>query len=171
MKSFILSMLLFTSLANANSQLEIKDFNFEYTDPSGHGSSDKLDVRVERIDKDFNLHLSGDENGEFILKDAPGLMTDAERMKMTDLDLIFSETLNLSLASAEFSSRESSMNLNGFSLNCNRTQDSQFMDQLITGCIQKMNLRSSVFTSEGVKVSAVELKTNAGKYDYKGNQV
>ena len=176
--------------------VSVKNFNFTYTNPYGQGTAasfsrsslinEELSVSVDKIDKDFRLSFSGAETQEFELKNAPAFMTEAQTMSVSGFNLNFAERLNLSLAAGRFNSTDSALKLDGLNLDCSRDQaQSEVMDQLINGCIQKMTFKSSKFQSQDVEealvnvlseavsksinsnvtVNSVDLKTNSGKYD------
>lgn len=199
MKSLLIgAFLLNTYAAYADSlNVNVKNFNFTYTNPHGDGTAtsfsrsqfmnEELKVSVDKLDKDFKLSVSGSETQEFEFKDAPSFMTDADTMSVTNFNLNLAEKLNLSLAAGRFNSPESSLKLDGLNLDCSRDSlQTEVMDQLISGCIQKMTFKSSKFQSQdagetlalilsdtiskavsssNVTVNSVDLKTNAGKYD------
>lgn len=199
MKSLFIGVcLLSTSVVCAESlNINVKSFNFTYTNPHGEGTAasfsrsqfidEELKVNVDKIDKDFKLSVSGAETQEFEFKDAPSFMTDADTMSVSNFNLSLAEKLNLTLGAGRFNSPENSLKLDGLNLDCSRdVSQAEVMDQLISGCIQKMSLKSSKFQSQGaeetlaavlsetiskaingsdVTVNSVDLKTNAGKYD------
>jgi len=195
---FIGVILLNTCVVYAGSlNVNVKNFNFTYTNPHGEGTAasfyrsqlidDELKVSVDKLDKDFKLSVAGAETQEFEFKDAPSFMTDADTMSVSNFNLSLADKLNLSLAAGRFNSAENSLKLDGLNLDCSRDASQvQVMDQLISGCIQKMSLKSSKFQSQAaeeslaavlsetiskaisgsdVTVNSVDLKTNAGKYD------
>lgn len=199
MKSLLIgAILLNTCAVYADSlNVSVKNFNFTYTNPHGEGTAtsfsrsqfinEELKVSVDKLDKDFKLSVSGAETQEFEFKDAPSFMTDADTMTVSNFNLNLAEKLNLSLAAGRFNSAENSLKLDGLNLDCSRDSlQSEVMDQLISGCIQKMTFKSSKFQSQDaeetlalvlsetiskaisasdVTVNSVDLKTNAGKYD------
>ncbi len=198
MKGLIIGCMLASSLANAQSlQIKVVNFNFTYQNPYGEGTatsfsrtllSEAVEVQVEKLDKDFILTATGAENQEFILKDAPSFMTDADTMNIKGFNLDLSNSLSLSLVSGNFLSPEDHLKLDGLNLSCNRDlAQAEEMDQLINGCMKKMSLKSSKFSSESVKsglsnilmdafisangdkgdlgIKSLELKTSNGKYD------
>lgn len=198
MKGFIIGCLFITSMASAGSQhIKVVNFNFTYQAPYGEGSAtsfsrglfrEAVAVRVEKLDRDFILTATGAENQEFTLKNAPSLMTEAETMKVSGFNLDLSNALALSLSSATFLSLDDHLKLDGLNLNCSRDlAHEKEMDQLISGCLKKMSLKSSRFSSESVQfglsnilvdafisatgekgdlgIKSLEFKTSNGKYD------
>lgn len=199
MKSFIAVLVMSSSMAFANPiNVSVTNFNFTYTDPQGQGTatsfnrspafSNAVSVTVDKVDKDFVLKVEGAERGEFILKDAPAFMTDASTMNVSGFNLSLSEKLTLSLNNGHFLSKDDELKLTGLNLDCNRdTSTKEIMDQLLTGCIQRMSLKSSKFSSTSVEenfvsiisdalagaldekgslgINSLDLKTNNGKYD------
>ncbi len=201
MKSLFLSLLLFSAVSEAQTLgVSIKNFNFTYQNPHGEGSAtsfsrsafdEGVTVSVDKIDKDFKLLVSGAENQEFELKNAPSFMTEAETMNVSGFNLDLADRLNLNLASGRFNSAKDELKLDGLNLDCARdVNHAEVMDQLISGCIQKMTLKTSKFSQSGqeglvnvlesaismaltensmiagnVGVSSLDLKTNGGKYD------
>ncbi|WP_408098067.1 hypothetical protein ACJVC5_03840 [Peredibacter sp. HCB2-198] len=191
MKKLAFSFLFVSGFALANDlQVSVKNFNFTYTDPHGEGSAASfsrlvgVQVSVDKVDKDFHLSVTGAETAEFTLKDAPGFMTEAETMVVRDFNLDFSNRASLSLVQGIFNSKDDSMKLDNLSLSCDRqSAHKEVMDQLISGCIQKMTFKTSKFTSqaeEGVMealssaltnekanlgVNSVTLNSTNGKFD------
>lgn len=195
---FIGLILLNTCVVYADSlNVNVKNFNFTYSNPHGEGTAasfsrsqfidDELKVSVDKLDKDFKLIVTGAETQEFELKDAPSFMTEADTMSVSNFNLNLADKLNLTLGAGRFNSPENSLKLDGLNLDCSRdSAQAEVMDQLISGCIQKMTLKSSKFQSQeaeeslaavlsetiskaisgsDVTVNSVDLKTNAGKYD------
>lgn len=181
MKSFLLSFLLVSGMAYADvSNITVTNFNFTYTNPHGEGSATSFSrnfianegvyVTVDKVEKDFFLHVSGSEVGEFEFKNAPSFMTDAETMTVNGFNLLLTDALNLSLASGRFNSEKDSLKLDGLSLSCNRDLvQADLMNQLINGCTQRMTFKSSKFNQSSDKnnltVNSVELQMNFGKFD------
>lgn len=202
MKSLFFSLLFISSFSHAETvAVSIKNFNFTYQNPHGSGSAtsfsrsgfvadEGVSVSVDKLDKDFKLLVSGAENQEFELKNAPSFMTEAETMTVSGFNLDLADRLNLNMASGRFNSTKDELKLDGLNLDCSRdAAHAEVMDQLISGCIQKMTLKTAKFSQSaheglvsalesalsaaltensmlgGVGVSALDLKTNAGKYD------
>lgn len=172
--------MLISGLAHADvTRLNVKDFNFSYTNPHGQGSAaefsrskivnESVYVTVDKIEKDFMLHVSGSETGEFTFKNAPSFMTEAETMTVKGFNLLFDSVINLGLSSGEFNTAKDSMKISGLSLNCNRDQSqSDLMVQLLNGCIEKLAFKTSKFSQSSDKalgVSNVDLKINSSKFD------
>jgi hypothetical protein len=148
--------------------LNVKNFNFSYTNPHGQGTAssfsrsqflnEELKVSVDKLDKDFKLSVSGAETQEFEFKDAPSFMTDADTMTVSNFNLNLSDKLTLSLGAGRFNSPENSLKLDGLNLDCNRdAAQIEVMDQLINGCIQKMTLKSSKFQSQEAEEVLVDV--------------
>ncbi len=183
MKSFIAVMVLSSGMAFANSvNVSVTNFNFTYSDPHGQGTATSFNrspaftsavsVTVDKVDKDFVLKVEGAETGEFTLKDAPAFMTDAATMNVTGFNLNLAEKLTLSLTNGHFLSKDDELKLTGLNLDCNRDSTStELMDQLLTGCLQRMSLKSSKFSSTSVEENFVSIMTDAlvGALDEKGN--
>jgi hypothetical protein len=200
MKNVILGIALLTTFNQVQAfTINVTDFNFNYKNPHGEGSASSFSrsskakqgeaqVIVDRFDRDFKFSVSGTETQEFELKNAPSLMTDAETMSVGGFNLNISEQIDLSLNSARFTSKDDVLKLDGVALNCLRQAESkEIMDQLILGCIQKLNFKVSKYSSQQVlnsfqtileeavgenpfeknnlSVSSVALKANAGKYE------
>lgn len=196
MKSLCVALALWSGFVQAQTQVQVKNFSFSYQNPHGQGeatsfsrnkfsANEKVNVTVDRIDQDFHLQVTGGENESFVLKNAPSFMTDADTISINGFNLDFNEQLNLSLSSGKFDSKSDSLQLDGLTLSCQKLgPEENIMDQLITGCIQKMSLKSSKFSSAGaedllasaldeafvsvlggVGVNSIALSTNAGKYE------
>jgi hypothetical protein len=203
MKSLILGMLIISAAATAQTAptVSIKNFNFTYQNPHGEGSATSFSrsnfkadqgvtVAVDKIDKDFKLIVSGSENQEFEFKNAPSFMTEAESIAVSGFNLEVEDKLTLNLLSGRFNSEKDELNLDNLSLDCSRdVNQKELTDQFISGCIQKMNLKTAKFSQSGeegpvsvlktvvenslddqpllgnIGVSSLDLKTNAGKYD------
>lgn len=201
MKGFMIGCVLFSGLAQAQTlSVNVSNFNFSYQDPFGEGSAtsfsrtealEAVQVRVEKQDKDFLLMTTGAEEQEFTFKDAPSFMIEAETMSIKGFNLNLKETFALNLGSGRFYSRDDSLKLDNLNLSCARdVTQSEEMDQLISGCIKKMSLKSSKFSSESAKksflnvlenamlvtgidkadlgVNDLDLKTQNGKYELQG---
>lgn len=202
MKSFIVACALLSSFAHAESlKVNVKNFNFTYADPFGDGTAtsfsrnltqESVSVRVEKVAEDFHLSTSGAENHEFVFKDAPAFMTEAETMTVKGFNLNFSQALTMSLSSGRFLSKEDHLKLDGLNLSCERDNNhSHEMDQIISGCMNKMSLKASKFSQDSAKrsvanilneafgvndlekanigVNSLDLKTQSGKYELEGD--
>lgn len=197
MKSLLCGFVLLSGVAHADAlNVNVKNFNFTYKNPHGEGIAasfsrsqlinTEAQVIVDKVDKNFKLQVTGAETQEFEFKDAPAFMTEADTMTVNGFNLDLSQKLTLSLASGRFNSPEDSLKLDGLSLDCNRDAvQAEVMDQLISGCIQRMSFKSSKFSSAAVEtafvqvlseafasalkadigVNSLDLKTNSGKYD------
>lgn len=203
MKKLFMGLVLVSGFAQAQDlAVTVKNFNFTYQNARGEGSAasfyvtprnpeNNVKVLVEKFGKDFQLTVTGSAVEQYELKDAPSFMAEAERMTVTNFNLSLADNLTASLTQGRFQSPKDELKLDGLTLDCARvTAHKEVMDQLISGCIQRMNLRSSKFSTSsaeeslahivshsiasamnegramsGVGVNSVELKTNGGKYD------
>jgi hypothetical protein len=198
MKGILFGMVLVSGLSLAETiQVSVNDFNFTYNDPHGLGTAssfsrsklktDQVEVAVERIDKDLRFAVTGVENLEFELKNAPAFMIQAETMSVSNFNMNLAEKLNLSLGAGRFNSPNDNLKLDGFFLDCQRDKSkSEIMDQLLNGCVQKMILKNSKFSSQDAEgflgaihssisvslsekadlgVNSLEMKTTNGKFD------
>lgn len=157
----ILVLLFITSIAHAQvSQVEVKNFNFDYTAPRGEGTAEAFSyqkqmneaqkVSVEKLGEDFKIVLEGVENQEIDFKNPPSLIKDAEQIKLSAFNFIFQNKVSLSMARALFQSPGKSMDLSNLSLNCDRAMAyPEVMEQVIVGCIQQMSLKTTGFSSQG----------------------
>lgn len=195
MKLLIAGMLLLSAPTFAETlKVKVQNFNFNYTNPHGEGSAaffsrnqlmgDEVYVSVDKIEKDFKLVVTGTEHQEFELKNAPSLMTDAETMSVNGFNLDLGDAASVSLASGRFNSSKDSLGIDGLNLNCARNlSQPELMDQMLTGCMQSMNFKTSKFSQSGnkvlghaltmaltgeksdLKINSVDLKTANGKFD------
>lgn len=199
MKKFFVSMMLISSFAHAESlQLTVSNFNFDYTDPHGTGTATSFTrnknthkavaVQVDRLDKDFRFVVTGAEDAEFEFKDAPTFMTEAERMTISGFNLNLSQAFSLSLGAGRFESKDNSLKLDNLTVDCNRdSAKKELMEQLISGCIQRMNFKAGKFNSQAemeglmtvlseslsefsgekssLTINSVNLKSSSGKYE------
>lgn len=162
MKSFMIAFaMLSTTLSIQAQSIFVNNFSFSYTNPHGSGSAasfsrsanvkDKVDVSVDRINTDFKFIVSGAENHQFEFKNAPSFLTDADNISLSGFNLNLSDKFLMSLNSSRFVSASDSLKLDGLSLECQRVSSfKDVMDQLIHGCIKKLNLKTSKFTSQDV---------------------
>lgn len=195
MKRLLFALVLCADVAFAgagNLAITVKNFNFNYTSPSGEGSATAFSrnqlidqgvfVRVEKVDQNFLLNVSGAETQEFVLENAPSFMTEAETMSVTGFNLGLGPQLTMNLSQGRFNSRNDSLKLDGLILNCNRdAAKTEVMDQLIAGCVQKLALKTSKFSSQAseevlvkalsdvaplaaVGVKSIEMQINGGKF-------
>lgn len=189
MKRFFLLLILLSATAQGKtSRINITNFNFTYQDPSGEGSAsyfswgtsryfEGLRVRAERLNRDFKISVSGSEAGEFNFKDAPDFLTETDSIHINGLNFLLSDNLKFSLNSGRLHSRDESAVIGGLTLDCDRDQTHvQEMDQVIKGCIRKMVLKTTKFSSTSlvsfidsirgqVNINSLDLKTNNGRYD------
>lgn len=187
----------FALAAPAMTQVNVKDFNFTYKNPSGTGTAvsfqrnqlidQKISVHVQKVATDFILNVSGAENQEFTLENAPSFMTEADTMKVNGFNLDFSQKLKMSLSSASFNSYSDSLALNGVTLDCARNAgQGEVMDEIIGGCFKSMSFKSSQFSSENyaealmsavidkapqgaIGISGLDLKITNGNYVLSAN--
>jgi hypothetical protein len=203
MKRIFITLLCFSSLAFGQTA-SVTGFDFNYRSPFGAGKAQNfsmsaeelfsaVEIQVEKIDQDFSFKVSGGQMGEYLFKGAPSFMTNAETMNVKNLNLDLSDRASVSVDHADFISPDDKLVLSRFTLDCVRHQQlPEVMDQLISGCVQKMHLKSSKFSSSGqeedsfaahfseavvealqdgksslsgVGVSSLELKVNAGRYE------
>lgn len=200
MKKLLCVLVVFADLALAApvvTNVTVKDFNFTYTNPNGTGTAasfersqlidQKITVQVQKVATDFVLNVSGAENQEFVLENAPSFMTEADTMKVSGFNLDFSQQLKMSLASANFKSYSDSLSLSGVTLDCARnTVQGEIMDQIISGCFKNMSFKSTQFSSQNyaealmsalvdkavqgsIGVSALDFKITNGNYSLNAN--
>lgn len=143
------------------SKVEIKNFNFSYKAPRGEGVAETFSyqksrmlssqkISVEKIGEDFKIDLDGVENQEFIFSKPPSVILDAQTIKLSSFNFLFSDKVNIDLKSADFHSSENNLELDKFTLSCNRMMTfKEVKDQVISGCVQKMNMKADSFISDG----------------------
>ncbi len=200
MKKLLFGFILMADFALAApvaTNVSVKDFNFTYKNPHGSGTAasfgrsslidQKLSVSVQKVATDFVLNVSGAENEEFVLENAPSIMTEADTMNINGFNLDFSKQLKMSLSSASFNSYSDSISLSGVTLDCARNSTmSEVMDEIISGCFKSMVFKSSQFSSQNsaevlmnalvdkavqgaVGISALDLKITNGNYALSAN--
>lgn len=200
MKKLLFVLVIFADLALATpkaTDVSVKDFNFTYKNPEGTGTAvsfgrsqlmdQKISVHVQKVATDFILNVSGAENLEFVLENAPAFMTEADTMKVNGFNLDFSRQLKMSLLSASFTSYADSLNLRGVTLDCARNAGlPEVMDEIISGCFKSMSFKSTEFTSQNsaevlmsaftdvapqgaVGITGLDLKVNSGNYALAAN--
>jgi hypothetical protein len=180
------------------SQVGISNFNFNYQAPQGSGTADafsyqhKIDagqnVQVEKVGEDFKILLEGVENREITFKNAPDIIKNANTIKLSAFNFSFADKLLLTLNSAVFNSPDKTVDLKNLNLACDRIATfPEVMDQVISGCIQKMVLKTGGLSTNGesgldqalmkaideqhdqilgeVGLKNVSLKVNGGKFD------
>lgn len=170
MKICLISLALFSSISWSETiNFQVTNFNFEYSNPRGEGKADtfsysnlnplnEVNVAVDKIEEDFKFTVTGAENQEFELKNAPSFMTEAETIVVKSLNINVAESLKLTMSSGRFSSRKDSLKLDGFSLDCNRVSNTdEQINELINGCTQRMRLKFSKFSNANVKQSLNEI--------------
>lgn len=197
MKTFIMSFFMTTLAWGQVSQVNIQNFNFNYQAPQGEGTADAFSyqqktneaqkVHVEKIGEDFKILLEGVENQELTFKDAPDLIKNAQSIKLSGFNLSFANTATMTLGSAVFNSPDKNVDLKNLNLACDRVAAfPEVMDQVISGCIQKMTLKTTGLSTDGegvdqalmkaldeshdevlggVGVKNLNLKVNAGKFE------
>lgn len=169
MKILLLSALLSSAAFAQVSKVDIKNFNFNYSAPLGEGTADSFSyeksvneaqkVKVEKVNGEFKILLEGVENEELTFKDAPALINDAESISLKAFNLSFAERFSLTISSGEFQSPDKNVDLSNFNLSCDRTASfPEVMDQLISGCIQKMSFKAGGFSSEGEGLDQAVMK-------------
>ncbi len=160
MKTLFMSLFMTSMAWGQVSQVQIKNFNFNYQAPLGDGTAeafsyqqkmfDAQKVHVDKVGEEFKILLEGVENQELTFKDAPDLVKNAQEIKLINFNLSFAEKFSLTTAAAKLNSPEKNIDLKNMSLVCNRVSTfPEVMDQLISGCIQKMNLTTSGLSTNG----------------------
>ncbi len=209
MKNLLIGLTLVSSLTNTQAtnlapvqNLQVTDFNFNYKDPVGTGTAkafsrsfvmdQKLDVTVDRIGQAFRIVASGAESQEFYLSEAPSFMVNAQTMTVSAFNLTLAQKLTASLTLGQFNSVDDNLRLENLSLDCSRDpRNEEVMDQLLTGCIQKLSLKAGRFNSAAVdaflpaaltsitgeeavvaqgtkapfQINGLDLRINGGKYN------
>jgi hypothetical protein len=160
MKLIIISLFISSMAWGQVSKVNVQNFNFNYQAPFGDGTADSFlyenvkqaqqKVHVEKIGEEFKILLEGVENQELILKNAPDMISNAEVIKLKNLNFLFADKMGLEMASAVFNSPEQDVEMKGMSLNCDLVKSQkELMDQALMGCIQKMTLKSSALSTNG----------------------
>lgn len=182
MKILLLSVFLSSAAFAQVSKVDIQNFNFNYQAPYGAGTADSFSyeksshqtqsVKVEKVNADFKILLEGVENQELTLKDAPSILSDAEQITLDAFNLSFAERFTMTVSSGEFNSPDKSLDLSNLNLGCDRIGSfTTVVDQLISGCIQKMNFKAGGFSSQAeltkasLNIKNVDLKINGGKFE------
>lgn len=172
-RTLLLGLLLSTHAFAQDVRVKIEDFSFNYNDPSGAGeatlfqhnqkSLEGVQVGVEKIGEAMNFKVTGSENHEFSLEKAPDVVMKAKSMTVDDLDLTYEDSLSFSLIEGEFVG-DDELHLKNFTLNCNKDLSQAAADnQLIFGCLQKMNVKSQSFSQSAVEEGMVSAFTDAMK--------
>lgn len=173
MKALLLSAMVSSMAWGQVSQVEIKDFNFNYQNPLGEGLAQTFSystsvkkteqkVHVEKVNDEFKILLEGTENGELTFQDAPSFVKEAETMELSNFNLILNEKFSLSMSKGNFRSPENEIGLNNLNLNCHKDISyAEVMDQLISGCIQNMSLKTSQFSTDGFSKDSMSAFTRA----------
>ncbi len=168
MKSLLLSLLVLPSIAMAqNFKADIHNFNFNYTSPLGEGIaksfsfesfSEKKEAKVwvEKTSEGFLVKASGVTDGEFEIKNTPDFIASAEKINLRDFNFSFNQSMHMKLSEASFTSPESQLNLQNLNWSCNRdSSSSEILKQVLNGCISKMTLNTSRFTSNSFATEAL----------------
>src|SRR4051812_48928381 len=103
MKILLISLMMTSMAWSQVNQVEIKNFNFNYTAPSGQGTADAFsyaqtltqaqNVKVDKVGDDFNILLEGVENRELQFKNAPDLVRNADKIDLKGFNLTLSDKL------------------------------------------------------------------------------
>lgn len=176
MKMLLFSLLLSSTAFAQVSKVDIKNFNFTYQAPAGSGTADAFSyeknvnqaqkVSVEKIGEEFTILLEGVENQELNFKGAPDLILNAESINLNAFNLSFADRFALSIAAGEFNSPEKSVDLSNLNLACDRIASfPEVMDQVISGCIQKMNFKTGAFSSQGEGLDQALMKAFDASHD------
>lgn len=156
--------------------VEVTNFNFKYQAPLGEGFADHFSyaqktnqaqkVLVEKVAEDFKITLNGVENQEFTFSNPPSLLADAENIKLEGFNFSLGQRLGLVIKNGVFESTEKEVSLSGFNLSCDRLMGSaEVAEQLITGCIQKMNFQTGAFSTNGEGIESALMKAVDEKFD------
>jgi hypothetical protein len=197
MKRIFITLLYLPTIAFSQSfKAEVRNFNFNYKIPLGEGvatsfSMESFETRrevrvaIEKLNEEFFIKVSGAEEGEFNFKNPPAFIKDAESMTVRGFNLSFLNDLSINLNQADFVSPDDALHLQNFSLGCQRNLVLEdLMDQVLNGCTQRMNLKSSRFSSSeealssaivqavakeaaplgGVGVNSLDMRVSAGRY-------
>ena len=154
--------------------VRVDKFNFQYNDPIGEGVADsfyrselggeKVQVQIEKRNNDFLFLVTGAENYEFHLKDAPSFMTKAKSMRIQNFNLNFEERSEIRIEKGEFRSEKDFTQMDQFLLNCNRnTNVENVVDQLIVGCLESMSIKAKSFNSSKVSNALNHILEDLGK--------
>lgn len=175
MKIFLLFTLA-SSLSFAQvSQVDIKNFNFNYEAPLGEGVAEifsyqkemnnQQKVNVEKFADVFKIKLEGVENQEMEFKNAPSFIQEAENINLNTFNFNLGEKISLGLVQGHFNSSQDEFNLKNVNLFCDRSTGSELLlDQALIGCIQKMTFKISSFSSmpqKGIDYAMMEALNSA----------
>jgi hypothetical protein len=195
---FLLTFIFASSLGFAQvKQVEIKNFNFSYTAPLGEGVAESFSyqnqkegeqkIQVEKFADVFKLKFEGSENQELEFKNAPAFIQEAETINLNTLNLNLGQSVSLGLSQGQFVSTNEELTLKNMNLSCDRLGfSSQFLDEVLSGCIQRMSFKVSGFSSfpqkgidyaliealnsssqmkaTSLSIKNVDLKINSGKF-------
>ncbi len=168
---FLLSVLFASSLSYGEvKQVEIKNFNFSYTAPLGEGLAESFSyqnkkenqqkVYVEKFAEVFKLKFEGRENQELEFKNAPAFIQEAEAINLNGLNLNLGQYVSLGLSQGEFVSTKDELSLKNMNLSCDRLGlTTQILDEVLSGCIQRMSFKVSGFSSfpqKGIDFALIE---------------
>lgn len=176
MKTLLMSLFMTSMAWGQVSQVNIKNFNFNYQAPQGDGTAEAFSyqqkvleaqkVHVEKVGEDFKILLEGVENQELTFKDAPDMMKNAHDIKLSAFNLSFANTVSLTMASAIFNSPDKNIDLKNMNLACDRISTfPEVMDQVISGCIQKMSLKTAGLSSDGAGFDQALMKAIDERHD------
>lgn len=185
--TLVLFFLLSLSVQAQQGIVDVQGFNFNYQDPNGSGTATSfsrdpklslqdVSLNILKTADGFTLDVSGAENYQFLLKDAPAFVTEAKTMVVENMNFNLSQSLSLSMNSGEFLSEKDELFLELIKLNCAReTATAELIDQLISGCVRDLTLSASRFSSKPTQVVSktsgslaiknLQLKSRDGKFD------
>jgi len=155
MKVYFLGIGLLFSASISASQVEIKNFSFNYQDPSGKGVAENFDFKlkrilapseilVEKVNRNFIFKSSGTINQEFVLENAPDIMLDAQKMFIKKLNLNLNSKFDFSIEAGSFTSPEDDLQLSRLNLSCSRElKENKIENQVIQGCVSQLKLTTS----------------------------
>lgn len=167
-----IGLLLLSKFAIAQDiRVKVEDFSFSYDDPRGYGEATNFQhnqrtlagvrVEVEKLGEALSFKVSGAENQEFRLEKAPEFLTKARTMVVDDLDLTYEDSLSFSILEGEFIG-DDELRLKNFTLNCNKDlSETKAEDQLISGCLKRMAVKSQSFSQESLEAGFVSAFTSA----------
>ena len=124
---FFLGLLFSAQFALAQDvRVKIEDFSFKYDDPKGSGEAtlfqhnqkafEGVQVQVEKIGEAMNFKVTGSEEHEFKLENAPDVVMKARTMTVDDLDLSYEDSLKFSVLEGEFIGKDDELHLKNFNL-------------------------------------------------------
>lgn len=175
-KTFFMALVLSGQVFATDIKVEVQQFNFKYEAPHGEGEALVFNhnmkgiansrVTVEKIEEDFKVSLSGSQEDEFVFKNAPAFVKNAESMYIANFNLLLNDKAALAVDSASFIDKKNELGLSSFNLNCNRDMNQvENMDQFIAGCITQMVLKASKVSTGSTTVKAIDFKSTGGKFN------